>query len=66
MFFLKRPPTFPLLIGGAFVSDGVSDGVADGVLHGVRDAKQTHHYYKLGYDFGLTISERQRQRLEEV
>ena len=31
VFFLKRPPTFPLLIGGAFVSDGVSDGVADGV-----------------------------------
>lgn len=42
------------------------DGVADGLLYGVRDAKQTHHYYKQGYDFGLTISERQRERLEEV
>ena len=43
------------------------DGVADGVLHGVRDAKQqTNYYYKQGYDFGLTISERQTERLEEV
>jgi hypothetical protein len=42
------------------------DGVADGLLHGVKDAKQTHHYYKQGYEFGLTISERQRERLEEV
>ena len=42
------------------------DGVADGLLYGVRDAKQTHHYYKQGYEFGLTISERQRERLEEV
>ena len=42
------------------------DGVADGLLYGVRDVKQTHHYYKQGYDFGLTISERQRERLEEV
>jgi len=43
------------------------DGVADGVLHGVRDAKQqTFYYYKQGYEFGLTISERQRERLEEV
>ena len=42
------------------------DGVADGLLYGVRDAKQTHHYYKQGYEFGQTISERQRERLEEV
>ena len=58
------------LIKDLKVLTAFKDGVADGVLHGVRDAKQTHHYYKLGYDFGLTISERQRQRqrqrLEEV
>ena len=48
------------------VLSAFKDGVADGLLYGVRDAKQTHHYYKQGYDFGLTISERQRERLEEV
>ena len=43
------------------------DGVADGLLYGVRDARQLNNsYYKQGYDFGLTISERQRERLEEV
>jgi hypothetical protein len=31
------------------------DGVADGLLHGVKDAKQTHHYYKQGYEFGLIM-----------
>ena len=48
------------------VLSAFKDGVADGLLHGVKDAKQTHHYYKQGYEFGLTISERQRERLEEV
>mgnify|MGYP000412643193 CR=1 FL=1 len=43
------------------------DGVADGLLYGVRDAKQqADYYYKQGYEFGQTISERQRERLEEV
>jgi|TARA_R110002074_G_scaffold96191_1_gene209134 hypothetical protein len=32
------------------------DGVADGLLHGNRDqAKLFSHYYKQGYDFGLTM-----------
>ena len=48
------------------VLSAFKDGVADGLVHGVKDAKQTHHYYKQGYEFGLTISERQRERLEEV
>jgi hypothetical protein len=48
------------------VLSAFKDGVADGLLHGVKDAKKTHHYYKQGYEFGLTISERQRERLEEV
>ena len=34
------------------------DGVSDGLLLGVRNDKQTHHYYKKGYDFGLTMYER--------
>ena len=34
------------------------DGVSDGLVHGVKDDKQTHHYYKKGYDFGLTMYER--------
>jgi hypothetical protein len=37
------------------------------MVHGVKDARQLNNsYYKQGYDFGLTISERQRERLEEV
>ena len=31
------------------------DGVADGLLHGERDEKQSHHYYKQGYDYGCTM-----------
>ena len=31
------------------------DGVTDAMLHGTRDEKQSHHYYKQGYDFGLFI-----------
>ena len=29
------------------------DGVTDAMLHGTRDEKQSHHYYKQGYDFGI-------------
>ena len=39
------------------------DGVADGLLHGERDDKQTHHYYKLGYEFGLTMYENEKERV---
>jgi len=31
------------------------DGVADGVIHGVKNEKQTSHYYKQGYDFGIYL-----------
>jgi len=32
------------------------DGVADGLIHGNRDqSKLFSHYYKQGYDFGLTM-----------
>ena len=31
------------------------DGVADGVIHGVKNEKQTSHYYKQGYDFGVYL-----------
>ena len=31
------------------------DGVADGLLHGERDDTKTHHYYKLGYDYGCVM-----------
>ena len=31
------------------------DGVADALINGVRDDKQSHHYYKRGYDFGMTL-----------
>jgi len=34
------------------------DGVSDGLLLGIKNDKQTHHYYKKGYDFGLTMYER--------
>ena len=31
------------------------DGVTDGVIHGVKNEKQTSHYYKQGYDFGMYL-----------
>ena len=31
------------------------DGVADGVIRGIKDEKQTSHYYKQGYDFGIYL-----------
>ena len=37
------------------VLSAFKDGVADGLVHGVKDAKQTHHYYKQGYEFGLIM-----------
>ena len=35
------------------------DGVVDGLIHGMRDDTQSHHYYNLGYDFGITLYSRQ-------
>ena len=31
------------------------DGVTDALIHGVRDDSKTHHFYKQGYDFGITL-----------
>ena len=31
------------------------DGISDAMLTGVRDENQSHHYYKRGYDFGITL-----------
>ena len=35
------------------------NGVVDGLLHGKRDETKSHHYYNLGYDFGITLYSRQ-------
>ncbi len=37
------------------VIDAFKDGVTDAMLHGTRDEKQSHHYYKQGYDFGIDL-----------
>ena len=31
------------------------DGGTDAMLHGKRNEKQSHHYYKQGYDFGIDL-----------
>ena len=41
------------------------DGVADGLLHGERDDKQGSHYYKQGYDYGLTLYNALSKYLED-
>ena len=37
------------------IVENIKDGIADGLLHGERDDTKTHHYYKIGYDFGLVL-----------
>ena len=37
------------------VIEAIKDGIADGLLHGERDDTKTHHYYKIGYDYGITF-----------
>ena len=37
------------------IIEAIKDGIADGLLHGERDDTKTHHYYKIGYDYGLTL-----------
>ena len=37
------------------VIEAIKDGIADGLLHGERDDTKTHHYYKIGYDYGITL-----------
>jgi len=41
------------------VIEKFKDGVVDGLIHGIRDTTQSHHYYKEGYDFGITLYCRQ-------
>jgi len=37
------------------IVENIKDGIADGLLHGERDDTKTHHYYKIGYDYGCTM-----------
>ena len=37
------------------VIEAIKDGIADGLLHGERDDTKTHHYYKIGYDYGISL-----------
>jgi len=41
------------------------DGVTDAMLHGTRDEKQSHHYYKQGYDFGIDLFCKQEEWAHE-
>ena len=41
------------------VIEKFKDGVVDGLIHGMRDENQSHHYYNLGYDFGVNLHSRQ-------
>ena len=47
------------------VIEKFKDGIADGLLHGKRDDKQSHHYYKQGYDYGLTLYNALSKYLED-
>mgnify|MGYP001164132111 CR=1 FL=1 len=37
------------------IVENLKDGVADGLLRGERDESKSHHYYNLGYDFGVHL-----------
>ena len=37
------------------IIEAIKDGIADGLLHGERDDTKTHHYYKIGYDYGCVM-----------
>jgi|TARA_Y100000114_G_C11513398_1_gene210069 hypothetical protein len=41
------------------VISAFKDGVVDGLMHGMRDETKSHHYYNLGYDFGVDLYSRQ-------
>lgn len=42
------------------------DGIVDGLIHGIKDnTKSSHYYYKLGYDFGITLYSRQIDEEED-
>tara|TARA_R100001015_G_C4614470_1_gene170320 strand:+ start:1086 stop:1232 length:147 start_codon:yes stop_codon:yes gene_type:complete len=38
------------------------DGVSDGLLVGVIDENKNSHFYKIGYDFGLTLWNQQQEK----
>lgn len=51
------------------VISAFKDGVVDGLIHGIRDTKYqsiSHHYYKEGYDFGITLYCRQIDEEEKI
>jgi hypothetical protein len=37
------------------IIEAIKDGIADGLLHGERDDTKSHHYYKMGYDYGVYL-----------
>ena len=37
------------------IIEAIKDGIADGLLHGERDDTKSHHYYKIGYDYGCVM-----------
>ena len=41
------------------VISAFKDGVVDGLMHGMRDETKSHHYYNLGYDFGVDLYSKQ-------
>ena len=51
------------------VISAFKDGVVDGLIHGIRDTKYqsiSNHYYKEGYDFGITLYCRQIEEEEKI
>ena len=47
------------------ILNAVKDGVTDAMIHGTRDEKQSHHYYKQGYDFGIDLFCKQEEWTHE-
>ena len=37
------------------ILDDFKDGVVDGLMHGIRSETNETHYYKQGYDFGVSL-----------
>ena len=37
------------------IVQALKDGVMDAVVHGRKNDEQSHHYYKQGYDYGITL-----------
>ena len=37
------------------VIEKFKDGVMDAVVQGRKNDEQSHHYYKQGYDYGITL-----------